>query len=89
MFKNFNTIESNIDKTIRATFYLQLVNELENAETTLKEGHDIYDLYIYNGSEGQKRHFCTFDFYTEFLELEEFEMLIKECKDLNERARIF
>lgn len=89
MFKDFNTIESKIDQTIRATLYLQLVNELENAQDTLKEGHDIYDLYTFNGSVGQKRHFCTFKFYTDYLQLDAFEQLIKDCKDLNERALIF
>ena len=89
MFKNFNTTESNTDKTIRAAFYLQLVNELENAQNTLKEGHEIYELYTFNGSVGQKRFFCTFDFYTDYLNLDEFESLVNECKDLNERALIF
>ena len=89
MFNNLSTPETKTNKTIRATLYLQLVNELENAQNTLKEGHEIYELYTFNGSVGQKRFFCTFDFYIDYLNLDEFESLVNECKDLNERALIF
>tara|TARA_R110002073_G_scaffold316601_1_gene489547 strand:+ start:488 stop:757 length:270 start_codon:yes stop_codon:yes gene_type:complete len=89
MFNNLSTPETETEKTIRATLYLQLVNELENAQSTLKEEHEIYELYTFNGSVGQKRFFCTFDFYTDYLTLDEFESLVNECKDMNERDLIF
>jgi hypothetical protein len=61
-----------------------LLNELKNAQSTLKTEHQIFDLW-----KGTKRFFCTYSFYVDYLDLKEFKALVNECKDMNERDLIF
>jgi len=81
----FNTeLESKSDSNHRQVLKEILLQELTNAQFTLKTNYEIYDLW-----KGTKRFFCTYSFYVDYLELEELSKIVNECKDMNERDLIF
>ena len=84
MFTNTSEVENQSDKNFRQLLKESLLNELTNAQSTLKTEHQIYDLW-----KGTERFFCTYSFYVDYLDLKEFKALVNECKDMNERDLIF